>query len=224
MKSINIDAVSDAVVAGDSWEAKRGINVVSILAAVVASFVVVADSEVRRNVGANVGKTAGRAVLGGATNDGSSLPDDLGEVTIVCEVATWVGLAVVRGVRINFVVVPEVGDDIGDLIGSQTSSDVLAVDAVARGRLDGRVMGVDAGGGNLLGNCGELVRVGEVGGRVVGTVNVVGQQNSVRVGRDRRWAGSEARRDRAGHRGGRGRARGIPRNSRSNRGGNRDGG
>merc|ERR1712070_1036313 len=119
---LNIDAVRDAVVAGDSREAKRGINVISILAAVVTSFVVVADREVRRNVGANIGKAVGRAVLSGAANDSSSLPDDLGEVTVIVEVATWVGLAVVRGVRSNFVVVPEVGDDIRDLIGSQTSS------------------------------------------------------------------------------------------------------
>merc|ERR1712070_1326858 len=220
---LNIDAVGDAVVAGDSREAKRSINVVSILAAVVTSFVVVADREVRRNVGANVGKTAGRAVLSGATNNSRSLPDNLGEVTVVVKVATWVCLAVVRGVCVDLSVVPEVGDDIRNLISSQTGSNVLAVYAVARGRLDGRVVGVDAGGGNLLGNGGELIRVCEVGGRVVGTVNVVGQQNSVRVGRDRGWAGSEARRDRAGHRGGGRSARGVPRNGRSDRGGNRDG-
>merc|ERR1712070_918280 len=133
---LNIDAVSDAVVAGDSREAKRGINVVSILAAVVTSFVVVADREVWRDVGTNVSKAVGRAVLGGTTNDSSPLPDDLGEVTVVVEVATWVGLAVVRGVGVDLSIVPEVGDNIRDLIGSQTSSDVLAVDTVARGRLD----------------------------------------------------------------------------------------
>ena len=107
------------------------------------------------------------------------MPDNLGEVTVVVEVAAWVCLPVVRSVCSHLVVVPEVGDDIRDLISSQTSSDVLTVNAVTRGRLDSGVVGVNAGGGNLLGNVRKLIGVAKVGGGVVGTVNVVMQKNSV---------------------------------------------
>lgn len=88
---------------------------------------VVADSEVRRDVAANIAETVG-AVGSVASNVGSALPDDLGEVAPLLEEAhVWVCEAVVAGVKGLLSVVEEVGDDGGDVGRLDTSCNVLAV-------------------------------------------------------------------------------------------------
>jgi len=91
---------------------------------------VVADGEVRRDEAANVGKTLGGAVGGGAANMGGTLPDDLGEVAPLLEVGhVGVGMSVQILVPANLAVVEQIGDDGGDVARWNTRSDVLAVPA-----------------------------------------------------------------------------------------------
>ena len=54
--------------------------------------------------------------MGSASNLGSTLPDDLGEVSPSGEVGhIWVGLAVLRGwEKVKLAIVPHVGDDTRD--------------------------------------------------------------------------------------------------------------
>jgi hypothetical protein len=139
---------------------------------------VVADSEVRRDVLTNVGKTA-RAVLSGTADLGSTLPDELGEVTPLFEVGhVRVGLAVEVGVVANFAVVEELGDDSRDVVSLNTSGNVLTVVTA----IDIHAVGINASGSNLGGSRGEL-RVPLKGrSRVVGTVNVVVVNNALLVG------------------------------------------
>ena len=88
---------------------------------------VVADSEVRRHVGASVAKAVG-AVLSRAADLGGRLPHDLAEVTPVLEVDhARAGLAVETIVPVDLAVVEHVGDDTVDTLLVDTSSDVLAV-------------------------------------------------------------------------------------------------
>lgn len=71
-------------------------------------------------------------MVGGASDFGSSLPDDLSEVSesvegyLVVDVC-WCGLAV-HGCEISdFVVVKQLGDDRGDVAGWASGGDVLAI-------------------------------------------------------------------------------------------------
>ena len=89
---------------------------------------VVADSEVRRYITTDVGKTLTRAVLSVAANVSSALPDDLGKVTPVLEVAhIWLSLAVKAVVPADLSVVEQVGNDGSDIVTRHTGSNVLAI-------------------------------------------------------------------------------------------------
>lgn len=94
---------------------------------------VVADSEVWGDTTTSVGKTAGRAVVGGAGDLGGVLPDDLGEVAPGLEIAHVGLLSVESGVEGLLSVVEHVADDSRDVVGSNTSSDVLAVSTTSSG-------------------------------------------------------------------------------------------
>lgn len=163
---------------------KRLLDVGSVLACDIAWGLVVADSENRRDVAADV-RQVGVAVgilasLHGAADVGSSIPDDLRKVTPVLP-----GVRRVT-VHVDLGVVPHVGNDIGDLI--DASGNVLAVLAVTNSpkvvlaaysvevwNLDVYVLvvGVDALVGNLLGPTGKLVVPLNTRSTVVGTVKVV---------------------------------------------------
>ena len=91
-----------------------------------------------RNVAAGVGKTACGAVDSGAANRSGVGPDDLGHVAPNVEVAvveSAAGLAVVASISVGalLTVVEELGDDSRDVVGLDTSSDVLAVSATVHG-------------------------------------------------------------------------------------------
>jgi hypothetical protein len=139
---------------------------------------IVADSEVRRDVLTNVGKTA-RAVLSGTADLGSTLPDKLGEVTPLLEVShVRVSLAVEVGVVANFAVVEELSNDSGDVVSLDTSGNVLTVVTT----IDVHAVGIDTSGSNLGGSRGELRVPLESRGRVVGTVDIVVVDNALLVG------------------------------------------
>lgn len=139
---------------------------------------VVANGEVRRNVLTNVGKAA-RAVLSSAANLGGSLPDELREVAPLLEVGhVGVGLAVEVVEVTDLTVVEELSDDGRDVVGLDTSGNVLTV-ATA---VDIHAVGVDAGGSDLGGGVGEVSVPGKGGSRVVGTVNIVVVNNALLVG------------------------------------------
>lgn len=126
----------------------------------------------------NVGKAA-RAVLSGTADLGGTLPDKLGEVTPFLEVGhVRVGLAVEVGVVADLAVVEQLGDDSRNVVGLDTSGDVLTVVTA----VNIHAVGVDAGGSNLGGSSGEL-RVPLKGrSRVVGTVDIVVVNNALLVG------------------------------------------
>lgn len=91
---------------------------------------VVANGEVRGDVATSVGKTGRGAVDSGAANLSGALPDDLGEVTPLVEVAHVGGLlAVLALVKTNLAVVEKLGDDSRNVVSLDTGSDVLAVSA-----------------------------------------------------------------------------------------------
>jgi hypothetical protein len=139
---------------------------------------VVADSEVRRDVLANVGKTAG-AVLSGTADLGSTLPDKLREVTPLLEVGhIRVGLAVEVGVVANLAVVEELSNDSGDVVSLDTSGNVLTVVTA----IDVHAVGIDTSGSNLGGSRGQLRVPLKSRGRVVGTVDIVVVDNALLVG------------------------------------------
>jgi hypothetical protein len=139
---------------------------------------VVADSEVRRDVLTNVGKTAG-AVLSGTADLGSTLPDKLREVTPLLEVGhIRVGLAVEVGVVANLAVVEELSNDSGDVVSLDTSGNVLTVVAA----IDVHAVGIDTSGSNLGGSRGQLRVPLKSRGRVVGTVDIVVVDNALLVG------------------------------------------
>jgi hypothetical protein len=139
---------------------------------------VVADSEVRRDVLTNVGKTAG-AVLSGTADLGSTLPDKLREVTPLLEVGhIRVGLAVEVGVVANLAVVEELSNDSGDVVSLDTSGNVLTVVTA----IDVHAVGIDASGSNLGGSRGQLRVPLKSRGRVVGTVDIVVVDNALLVG------------------------------------------
>ena len=125
----------------------------------------------------NVGKTT-RAVLSGTADLGGTLPHELREVTPLLEVGhVRVGLAVEVGVVANFAVVEQLSNDSRNVVGLDTSGDVLTVVTT----VNIHAVGVDAGGGNLGGSRGEL-RVPLKGrSRVVGTVDVVVVDNALLV-------------------------------------------
>ena len=131
-----------------------------------------------RDVLTNIGKTA-RAVLSGTADLGSTLPDKLREVTPFLEVShVRVGLAVEVGVVADLAVVEQLGDDSRNVVGLDTSGNVLSVVTA----VDIHAVGVDAGGSNLGGSRSES-RVPLKGrGRVVGTVDVVVVNNALLVG------------------------------------------
>jgi hypothetical protein len=139
---------------------------------------VVADSEVRRDVLTNVGKTAG-AVLSGTADLGSTLPDKLREVTPLLEVGhIRVGLAVEVGVVANLAVVEELSNDSGDVVSLDTSGNVLTVVTA----IDVHAVGIDTSGSNLGGSRGQLRVPLKSRGRVVGTVDIVVVDNALLVG------------------------------------------
>jgi hypothetical protein len=138
----------------------------------------VVDSEVRRDVLANVGKTAG-AVLSGTADLGSTLPDKLREVTPLLEVGhIRVGLAVEVGVVANLAVVEELSNDSGDVVSLDTSGNVLTVVTA----IDVHAVGIDTSGSNLGGSRGQLRVPLKSRGRVVGTVDIVVVDNALLVG------------------------------------------
>jgi hypothetical protein len=99
---------------------------------------VVADREVWRNVAAGVGKTLTRAVISRTADLGAALPDDLREVSpaiesgLVVDVG-WGGLAEQTAEVADLIVVEQLGDDRGDVIGWSTGSDVLTVSSAISG-------------------------------------------------------------------------------------------
>lgn len=92
---------------------------------------VVADGEVWRDTGADVGETVG-AVLGVASDVGGVLPDDLAEVAPLLEVGHVRAVLTVQA-RVVWLlaVVEQVSDDGRDVGRLDTSSDVLAVAATS---------------------------------------------------------------------------------------------
>jgi hypothetical protein len=89
---------------------------------------VVAHSEVGSNVRTDVGQTLAGAVLSVTSEVGRLLPDNLGEVAPVLEVGhVWLVLAVETVVPAHLAVVEQVGDDGRDVVGGDTSGNVLAV-------------------------------------------------------------------------------------------------
>lgn len=131
-----------------------------------------------RDVLTNVGKTP-RAVLSGTADLGCALPDKLREVTPLLKVGhVRVGLAVEVGVVADFAVVEQLGDDSGDVVGLDTSGNVLTVVTA----IDIHAVGVDASGSNLGGSGGERRVPLEGRSRVVGTVDVVVVNNALLVG------------------------------------------
>lgn len=156
---------------------------------------VVADGEVLGDGATNVRKTLLGAVLGGAADGGGALPDDLGEVTPLVEVVhAGLGLAVKILKVVDLAVVKEVGDDGGDVVCFDASSNVLAVSAAVRGpvilsaspsntKCQGyvHVMGVDTARGDSRSSGGKISVPRKVGCRVVGAVDVVVIDDSLRV-------------------------------------------
>ena len=99
----------------------------------------------------DVGKTA-RAVLSGTADLGGALPDKLREVTPLLEVGhVRIGLAVEIGVVADLAVVEQLGDDSRNVVGLDTSGNVLSVVTA----IDVHAVGVDASGSNLGGSGGE---------------------------------------------------------------------
>jgi len=126
----------------------------------------------------DVGKTA-RAVLSGTADLGGTLPDELREVTPLFEVGhVGVGLAVEVGVVADFAVVEQLSDDSRNVVGLDTSGNVLTVVTT----IDIHAVGVDASGSNLGGSGGKRRVPLEGRSRVVGTVDVVVVNNALLVG------------------------------------------
>lgn len=89
---------------------------------------VVAYSEVWRNIATDVGKTTAGAVLGSTADLGGTLPDDLGEMTPVLEVGhVWLRFAVKTVEVVHLAVIEEISNNGRDVVRLNTGSDVLAV-------------------------------------------------------------------------------------------------
>lgn len=154
---------------------------------------VVADCEDWCDIAADTLETArAAAIIGGTSNLGGSLPDDLGEMTPAVESIDVVdvgrcGLAVQSVEVTSLVVVEELGDDGGHVVGGAAGSDVLAVSAAIGGAVQKlaraqwqrshgfnvHVVGIVARLGNLQGGRGNGVVPLESWGRVVGAVSIV---------------------------------------------------
>lgn len=159
---------------------------------------VVADGEVRRDVAPRVDEASGGAVVRSAADPRRVDPHDLREVAPAVEAGqVWSRLAVVVVEVGLLVVVEEVGDNEGDVVGGHTGRDVLAV-AAATGGAGGvsvrclniiggkgiglRVMRVDAGGGDAGGGGSESGIPDNVRSRMVRTMDVVVAEDLVDVG------------------------------------------
>lgn len=152
----------------DGRVAPRRQDVAGVLAGKVTGSLVVANGEIGSD-GARGARETIAAVHGSASDLGGALPDDLAKVTPSGEVGHVGFAAVVVAVQVDLTVVKGVGDGSGDVVGRDTSSNVLTVATVVHVS----VMGVDAGLGNLLRSAGKSLVPFKGRCRVVGAMGVV---------------------------------------------------
>lgn len=115
----------------------------------------------------------------------ATFPDDLGQVTPVLEGATGqvdIGVGVApagtTGIGLNFVVVPEIGDSVGD-VGSAEIGSLSNIHACATRETWSWGLVEDTSLSLGLGVLGQVSIVRESVGGVVGTMNVVVSENRV---------------------------------------------
>lgn len=135
--------------------------------------------------------------MGDASNVRGALPDKLGEVTPVLEVAhVWLSLAIKVCEVLDLAVVEEIGNDGGDVVALDSGGDVLAVPTAinitvccqrnSHDEVDNarhlRVVCVDAAGGDLTGAGSETFVPLEICDGVVLAVQVVRDDDLTLVG------------------------------------------
>ena len=154
---------------------------------------VVADREVWSDVATNIAKSTRRTVLSSTTNLGGVLPDNLGEVTPVLKVGhVWLRLAVEAIIPSDLTIVEELCNDSRDVVGRDTSSNVLPVPTTTCSD----VVCIVAVSGDGRSGRGNTSVPHDVVSRVVGAVNVVVVHRDLRVG------GGQSRRSGRGRGGG----------------------
>jgi hypothetical protein len=112
---------------------KQELGIIGMGQGIQTGSLVVANSEEGSDVATGILETTAAAAVIGSTSDlGSSLPDDLGEVTptvesgLVVDVG-WSSLAVQSVEVTSLVVVEQIGDDGGHVVSRAAGSNVLAV-------------------------------------------------------------------------------------------------
>lgn len=161
---------------------ERRSDVRAVLVGVVTWRTIVADGENLRAQGAVevLKSTSLVGAVHGSTSDGGGVfPDNLRKVTPALEVGSaWAGLTVETVERVDFTVVPSIGNDRRNVGGSATGGNVLTISSTS----GSNVVLPDTGACNGSGDGSEFVVPGKIWGRVVGTVEVVVKNSCLLVG------------------------------------------